>query len=141
MSEIRNKLENYRLEKAELEYRKDAAEHILESVSGIQNSLWKGEHNAKTGWYSNHVAEVVEQVQKRVDDVAEQTKALYASFKENEQAIMGLEPKYRAVLVLRYLHGLSWPKVADKLEVPLRTVQRWHEKAMDLLEKEEKDDG
>ncbi|MGQ9523252.1 MAG: RNA polymerase sigma factor [Armatimonadota bacterium] len=38
------------------------------------------------------------------------------------QALASLSPNYRAILVLRYLEGLSYKEVAEVLKVPERTV-------------------
>ena len=40
-----------------------------------------------------------------------------------EEAIAGLPPRYRTVVVLRYLEGMSYQDIAETLEMPLGTAK------------------
>jgi RNA polymerase sigma-70 factor (ECF subfamily) len=40
-----------------------------------------------------------------------------------QQGILALPPHYRVVIVLRYLHGLSYEEIAQTLGLPLNTVR------------------
>jgi len=50
-----------------------------------------------------------------------------------EEAIAGLPPRYRTVIVLRYLEGMSYQEIADTLELPMGTVKTQIYRARDLL--------
>ncbi len=52
-----------------------------------------------------------------------------------EEAIAALPPRYRAVVVLRYLENLSYQEIADVLDLPIGTVKTHLYRARDLLRK------
>ena len=38
--------------------------------------------------------------------------------------------EYQMVLKYRYIHNMTWSAIADSLMADIRTVQRWHDKAI-----------
>ncbi len=40
---------------------------------------------------------------------------------------------YKNILIMRYLDTLTWEEIATKLYVARRTVLRWHDKAIELI--------
>lgn len=42
--------------------------------------------------------------------------------------------RYRILLRLRYLCGMTWEKIAEMMHADLRTVYRWHEHALNVVE-------
>jgi RNA polymerase sigma-70 factor (ECF subfamily) len=53
-----------------------------------------------------------------------------------DEAIAALPETYRQVILLRYFEGLSCPKVAQRLEMPLGTVTKTLSRAYALLRQE-----
>ena len=40
------------------------------------------------------------------------------------------KPEFQMVLKCRYIHNMTWSAIADSLMADIRTVQRWHDKAI-----------
>lgn len=40
------------------------------------------------------------------------------------------KPEFQMVLKYRYVHNLTWSAIADEMMADVRTVQRWHNKAI-----------
>lgn len=40
------------------------------------------------------------------------------------------KPEFEMVLRCRYIHNMTWSAIADSLAADIRTVQRWHNKAI-----------
>lgn len=40
------------------------------------------------------------------------------------------KPEFQMVLKYRYIHNMTWSAIADSLMADIRTVQRWHDKAI-----------
>jgi len=51
-----------------------------------------------------------------------------------DQAVMALSPRLRAVVVLKYVEGLSYDEIADVLELPAGTVASRLNRALEGLE-------
>jgi RNA polymerase sigma-70 factor, ECF subfamily len=51
------------------------------------------------------------------------------------EAMSGLSPKYRVVLVLHYQEGLTFQEISDNLEESIDTIKSRHRRAMILLRK------
>lgn len=51
-------------------------------------------------------------------------------------AVMRLEPRYRAVVSLYYWQGLSYAEVASAMSVPIGSVRGWMSRAKEHLRKE-----
>lgn len=49
--------------------------------------------------------------------------------RELREAVLRLQPNYRAAVVLRYSHDLSYREIADSLGVPENTVATWLRRA------------
>ncbi len=54
--------------------------------------------------------------------------------KEIMKAIENLDDYLQSLIIYRYLDGMTWNKIADKLFCCEKTIRRWHEKALSLLE-------
>ena len=52
---------------------------------------------------------------------------------ETQEAIAGLPPKYKVVVVLRHLHDLSYDEIADVLSIPQGTVKTRLFRAREIL--------
>ena len=48
--------------------------------------------------------------------------------------IKNLDEDLQSVLIYRYIEYLTWNEIATKLFISIRTVYRWHKKALNLLE-------
>ena len=46
------------------------------------------------------------------------------------------ESDLRRVLLYKYINGMSWTKMANKMFSSISSVKRWHKKALDVLDKE-----
>ncbi|GAB2022120.1 hypothetical protein RyT2_11940 [Pseudolactococcus yaeyamensis] len=42
------------------------------------------------------------------------------------------------VLSYRYIHGMTWERIAEELNADVRTIYRWHTKALKLMQVPEK---
>lgn len=42
-----------------------------------------------------------------------------------------LNGKYKQVLLLRYVRGYSWPRIATQINAPDSTARNWHDKALE----------
>ena len=42
----------------------------------------------------------------------------------------------KRVLLYRYINGMSWNKIANKMYSSISSAKRWHKKALDSIEKE-----
>jgi RNA polymerase sigma-70 factor (ECF subfamily) len=49
-------------------------------------------------------------------------------------AVAGLPPNYRAAIILRHIHDLSYEDIAEALGVPLGTVKTWLFRARERLQ-------
>ncbi|WP_172256751.1 sigma-70 family RNA polymerase sigma factor [Saccharibacillus deserti] len=76
-------------------------------------------------------------------DAAEQLPAVY---EENDrrldlfQAIHDLPPKYRRVILLKYMHDLKLTDIAELLELPIGTVKTYQNKGLVLLREHYRDE-
>ena len=43
---------------------------------------------------------------------------------------------YKMVLIMRYIKGITWEKIAENSFVSLSTIKRWHRNALDALKVE-----
>lgn len=40
------------------------------------------------------------------------------------------KPEHQMIMKYRYIHNMSWSKIGETLSADIRTVQRWHDKAI-----------
>ena len=61
--------------------------------------------------------------------------ALMQESKRAEKLISALpDPRHRSVLQLRYLCGMGWDEIADKMQYTLRWVHKLHNEAVGMLQ-------
>ena len=51
-------------------------------------------------------------------------------------AVANLPSRYKTVLVLRYFLGMTFPEIADRLDVPLSTVKTWSSRGLNRLQRD-----
>ena len=76
--------------------------------------------------------ERIEEMEERIDREI----CLLMELKEQiEDMIRKLDSwEYQLVLIYRYLEGMTWDEVGEKLAAGRTTLKRWHTKALSLLE-------
>lgn len=85
------------------------------------NRAVKREHEVVGG-------EIPDQVGPRPENVRVETTV------DVQEAVRGLEPEFRSVVLLRYVADLSYKEIAQVLDLPLGTVQSRLKRALDKLE-------
>ena len=77
--------------------------------------------------YVRTLTKMMEMEDKLMEEVS-QLLALKEQIREVVSQIDNVE--YQMVLKLRYIHNMTWSAIAEELLADIRTVQRWHDKAV-----------
>lgn len=65
------------------------------------------------------------------DKLMEEVSVLLELKEQIREVISRVEkPEFQMVLKYRYVHNMTWSEIADSLMADIRTVQRWHDKAI-----------
>lgn len=71
----------------------------------------------------------------RLEEYEAERARLDAIYREASAAIEGLEDeRYRTALHMYYIMGRDWQGIADRMGYDVRTVHRWHGRALQELE-------
>lgn len=107
---------------------------ILRYFYGIsgQTALLCWEHDK---WRSLHGSSdlVSATASGQLDRITVKTFVLHADAATVQAALDCLQSKDQRLLAFRYRNGYTWNKIAGCWGVPMRTVHRWHRKALERL--------
>ena len=88
-------------------------------------------------YHSGVVTSEVEETIVKIDELKtmyeEKLQVLIDSQKEIENAIENLPSKERRIIRFRYIDGLSWNKICEKMGYSYRSVLRYHGNALKML--------
>lgn len=121
--------------KAEVSALTDEVEELRALATTISAIRADGEGKAKSGGGNSRIENVVEQL----DEITRRlllTTARYARvYTEAESAIAAVpDDRYRTILRLKYINGLSWESVAERVGLTARRVRQLHRIAVEKIE-------
>lgn len=100
---------------------------LATSVPGIDTTTLKVQTSSRSeNEIINKYLDLERELKKDIAAVLEKKEVVYKKL----QALDGLE---KDIMQLRYIGGLSWDEIADKINVSSRHVYRIHDKALEQL--------
>jgi RNA polymerase sigma factor (sigma-70 family) len=100
---------------------------LATSVPGIDTTTLKVQTSSRSeNEIINKYLDLERELKKDIAAVLEKKETVYKKL----QALDGLE---KDIMQLRYIGGLSWDEIADKINVSSRHVYRIHDKALEQL--------
>lgn len=100
---------------------------LATSVPGIDTTTLKVQTSSRSeNEIINKYLDLERELKKDIAAVLEKKKKIYKGL----QILCGLE---KEIMQLRYIGGLSWDEIADKINVSSRHVYRIHDKALEKL--------
>ncbi len=81
--------------------------------------------------HSSLLSSIILEEEKQLKKLMDESKEIKI---EIMKVIENLDDRLQSLLIYRYLNGMTWNEIADKLFISLRTVHRWHDMALSLLE-------
>ena len=100
---------------------------LATSVPGIDTTKLKVQTSSNSeNEIINKYLDLERELKKDIAAVLEKKKKIYKDL----QILCGLE---KEIMQLRYIGGLSWDEIADKINVSSRHVYRIHDKALEKL--------
>ncbi len=100
---------------------------LATSVPGIDTTTLKVQTSSRSeNEIINKYLDLERELKKDIAAVLEKKKKIYKDL----QILCGLE---KEIMQLRYIGGLSWDEIADKINVSSRHVYRIHDKALEKL--------
>lgn len=100
---------------------------LATSVPGIDTTTLKVQTSSRSeNEIINKYLDLERELKKDIAAVLEKKEVVYKKL----QALDGLE---KDIMQLRYIGGLSWDEIADKINVSSRHVYRIHDKALEKL--------
>ena len=100
---------------------------LATSVPGIDTTTLKVQTSSRSeNKIINKYLDLERELKKDIAAVLEKKKKIYKDL----QILCGLE---KEIMQLRYIGGLSWDEIADKVNISSRHVYRIHDKALEKL--------
>ena len=100
---------------------------LATSVPGIDTTTLKVQTSSRSeNEIINKYLDLERELKKDIAAVLEKKEVVYKKL----QALDGLE---KDIMQLRYIGGLSWDEIADKINISSRHVYRIHDKALEQL--------
>lgn len=100
---------------------------LATSVPGIDTTTLKVQTSSRSeNKIINKYLDLERELKKDIAEVLEKKETVYKKL----QVLDGLE---KDIMQLRYIGGLSWDEIADKVNVSSRHVYRIHDKALEQL--------
>lgn len=92
-------------------------------------------HSSTPGDPTEKLAEKVmkQNVWNRIEAITVRDHVLESDQQEIQDCLDMLKCEYKRLIFARYRDKYSWAKIGTGLDVPDRTVRRWHDKAVDRL--------
>lgn len=105
----------------------DALYELATSVPGIDTTTLKVQTSSRSeNEIINKYLDLERELKKDIAAVLEKKEVVYKKL----QVLDGLE---KDIMQLRYIGGLSWDEIADKVNISSRHVYRIHDKALEQL--------
>ena len=124
-------LSRYRLAGREAQRREEELRR-WESRAASVTQGWGGEPGGSPR--GDALQQAVEKMLELREELGRQLLRELSLRREVEEAVAGLEdPKLRQLLRLRYLDGLTWERLAERMALDCRWVQRLHARALEAL--------
>ena len=100
---------------------------LATSVPGIDTTTLKVQTSSRSeNEIINKYLDLERELKKDIAAVLEKKEVVYKKL----QVLDGLE---KDIMQLRYIGGLSWDEIADKINLSVRQARRIHDKALDKL--------